>query len=165
MNIYVKKDGYYIGFTRKMEMFYFDEKDFDLISKYNWYKGKRGYMVTGIKRRPVVMHKFLFSGKLEIDHIDCNKLNNRRNNLRQVTHQQNMFNQPKRKNCSSKYKGVSWSKGMKKWECYIDPNGKRIRLGYYEDEIEAAKKYDEAALLYFGEFARPNFEQSVVMSK
>jgi hypothetical protein len=56
-------------------------------------------------------------------------------------------------NCSSKYKGVSFRKDKQKFKAYIKANGKQIHLGYFENEIDAAKKYNEAALFYYGDKA------------
>ncbi len=58
---------------------------------------------------------------------------------------------------SSKYKGVSWDKGRKKWKVYIQLSGKLSTIGYYRKEIVAAKAYDQKAKELFGEFANTNF--------
>ena len=57
----------------------------------------------------------------------------------------------------SKYRGVSWDKGLRKWRARICVNGKRISLGLYDDEIEAAKVYDLQAIKSLGESAKTNF--------
>ena len=98
------------------------------------------------------------NNKLYIDHINGCRTDDRLTNLRSCTQQQNNFNKIKKKGCSSKYKGVSWLKNYKKWMCYIGFNGKRRILGYFDDEVEAAKTYDKAAKKYHKEFARLNFE-------
>jgi group I intron endonuclease len=61
--------------------------------------------------------------------------------------------QNNKSNCSSKYKGVSFSKNKKKYKAYIVVNGKQIHLGYFDNETDAAKKYNEAAIMYYGEKA------------
>ena len=77
-----------------------------------------------------------------IDHINDDSLDNRACNLQLVSPR---FNGHKRKlNSSSKYKGVSWSKVMKKWLAAISINKKVNRLGYFETEEEAARVYQEA---------------------
>jgi hypothetical protein len=97
-----------------------------------------------------------------IDHIDGNELNNTKKNLRIITYQQNTFNQKiqKRKK-TSKYKGVYKYKNIKnkKYCAYITINKKRISIGYYYTEIEAAKAYDEKAKELFGEYASLNFPE------
>lgn len=67
-----------------------------------------------------------------------------------------MKNRRKNKQGSSKYKGVYFYKPLNKWNAQIEINSKKIHLGYYQNEVEAAKAYNLAALLYHGEFALLN---------
>ncbi|HLK57241.1 MAG TPA: HNH endonuclease [Chthonomonadaceae bacterium] len=120
-------------------------------------KFHRRYMHTMILRR----HGRLPDG-LKVDHINGDGLDNRKENLRPATHAQNHQNRRKIEGCSSRYKGVSWNKERQRWRAYIYVNRKRIELGYYADEKEAALAYDRAALQYFGEFAKPNFSTLAV---
>jgi hypothetical protein len=92
-----------------------------------------------------------------VDHKNNGSLDNRRANLRVATRSQNNQNVPKRKNTSSRFIGVCFNKEHKKWCAYISYEGKSIWLGYFGDEIDAAKTYDRAAMKYYGEFARLNF--------
>nr|WP_268987487.1 HNH endonuclease [Providencia alcalifaciens] len=94
---------------------------------------------------------------MHIDHIDGDKLNNRIENLRICTHNQNQHNQGIRASNKSGYKGVSWMKSVKKWHAQICCNSKVTHLGLYTCKIEAAKAYDEAAKQLHGEFAWLNF--------
>jgi hypothetical protein len=113
-----------------------------------------------------MMHKLIAKtpdGKLT-DHINCNRLDNRKINLRHVTDSQNAQNQTPwiKENKHSKHKGVCFLKNReyplkKPWMAYIGMNGKRKYLGYYATEEEAAHVYDKAAKELFGEFAKPNF--------
>src|SRR5690606_30033579 len=123
-------------------------------------KGAQIDHVNG-KRRGVFMHRQIMQPPkdLEVDHINGDKLDNRRSNLRIVTRQQNRFNERPRKGTSSKYKGVSWYKQTRRWEAYIKINGKKKRIGYFNDEIEAALAYDRAARELFGEYAKTNFKE------
>lgn len=128
----------------------------------------RGYRVIGIKikgeRRSIKASRlcyYMHYGVLPkyIDHIDKNKANDDINNLRSVTHKQNMLNQGARKG-SSIYKGVSWTAKLNKWKSYIKINGKDTHLGYFTDEIEASKAYDQAVYDYgLQEYAVFNFPQ------
>lgn len=92
-----------------------------------------------------------------IDHINGDGLDNRRTNLRIVSHQENSFNRSANGNRASSFKGVSYdSDRLLRWHARIKKGGKTISLGRYATEIEAAKAYNDAAALHFGEFARPN---------
>ena len=91
-----------------------------------------------------------------VDHINGNGLDNRRCNLRPATRSQNGMNQPKHKNNTSGYKGVSWYPKTKRWKVQIGVNRRVIHLGFRVDIKEAARLYDKAAKKYFGKFARTN---------
>ena len=85
-------------------------------------------------------------GKETIDHIDLCKTNNHINNLRFANNNEQSRNRDKFKNCSSIYKGVSWSKRNNKWKCDILINHKLIYLGYFDTELECAKRWNEEVI-------------------
>lgn len=91
-----------------------------------------------------------------IDHIDGDKANNRIENLRECTRSQNQQNTGLLSNNSSGFKGVSWSKRLKKWFVQLRINGESIHLGFFNNKIEAAEAYDRAAIDNYGEFAKTN---------
>lgn len=97
-------------------------------------------------------------GKLQVDHINGDRLDNRRCNLRVATYQQNSMNQHRTAISSSVYKGVSYRKDTNKFTAYITVNYKKINLGCFRSEQDAALAYDNAARVYFGEFANLNFK-------
>lgn len=146
-----------------------DDEDFKEISQYRWFAHKDGrtfYAYRKIKTNSKHCRQLLFqmahgilvnipNSKL-IDHKNGNGLDNRRENLRICNYSQNGANQKPQKNCSSKYKGVWWNKWDKRFQAAIKKNGKRTYLGYFDDEVEAAKAYDKKAKELFGEFARLN---------
>lgn len=141
-----------------------DDEDFERVNQYKWYAVKAvtgaWYARTIINGDLVYMHQLIMNttGQLEIDHKDCNGLNNQKFNLRYCTRSQNQMNKNKRKNAtSSKFKGVSWDYQHQKWRAEICKDYETYHLGRFVDEIEAAKTYDKAALKLFGEYARPNF--------
>jgi hypothetical protein len=137
-----------------------NDQDIDIVGQHLWRtrKGKyTWYAETG--HRGVKMHNLIMSPPpgIQVDHINRNGLDNRRANLRLATHQEQMRNRKKFANSSSRYKGVTWHKGSKKWQANIRVDGKLIYLGKYVHEQDAALAYDAAAKHYFGEFADPNF--------
>lgn len=110
--------------------------------------------------RPV-LHSFSDGGSESnglVDHRNTDSLDNRRANLRLATHSQNSCNSRRDKsNTYSRYRGVSFSKRKQKWFAAIRANGKKMWLGYFETEIDAARAYDAAAKKYHGEYATLNF--------
>jgi hypothetical protein len=91
---------------------------------------------------------------MEIDHINTNPLDNRRENLRIATHRQNCKNKNKYKNNTSGFKGVSFDKKEQKFRARISIDGKRKFLGYFATAEAAHEEYKRAAVKYHGEFAR-----------
>jgi bacillopeptidase F (M6 metalloprotease family) len=89
-----------------------------------------------------------------IDHIDCDKLNNRRSNLRLVTQANNNCNIKRRSNNKSGYKGVHFYTRLNNWRAEITKNGKRFCLGYFKSAELAYEAYCKAAVELHGEFAR-----------
>lgn len=96
---------------------------------------------------------YLTEGK-EIDHADGNSLNNKINNLRELTRYQNQHNAKLQKKNKSGFKGVSWDAKSKKWRVIITANKKRYNFGVYEKLEEAIKVAIEARKKYHGEFGR-----------
>ena len=97
-----------------------------------------------------------------VDHINHDGMDNRGANLRAATYSENMYHRKKRSGAKqSKYKGIYWRKKNRKWQALITFERKRINLGYFRDEIEAAKAYDRAAKKYHGQFASLNFESEI----
>ena len=116
------------------------------------------YYVIKINSKNYKLHQIIFLyhyGYIpkEIDHIDNDPLNNQIENLREVTHYQNMMNQKSTKNTSSIYKGVSWRKQNRKWVVQIQFNGKKKYLGLFTNEIDAALAYNIKAIECFGKYA------------
>ena len=142
--------------------------DYYLLNNFNWYLGGNGkefYAFRNVKIAPgktkmVSMHRQImgFPEGLLVDHRNNNTLDNHRENLRPATHAQNAYNRPKiRTKTSSIYIGVYFEKRTGKWTAKIRVNVKRLWLGRFDTEIEAARAYDLAAIKYHGEFARLNF--------
>jgi hypothetical protein len=98
--------------------------------------GKKSYQVHRIVAQAFFSHFFALP---QVDHISNDGTNNDIRNLRMVTHQKNQqAKQRKRKNCSSQFRGVSWSNRSKKWYAQCTINRKKKNLGYFDNELDAA---------------------------
>jgi len=114
------------------------------------------------KRKRIWMHREVIDvpANMICDHVNRNGLDNRKANLRPATVSQNLCNRPKRRTKTrSKYKGLEWDKIQKKWKVRIQLNGRKTYLGSFDNELDAAKAYDNAARKCHGEFACPNFTE------
>lgn len=148
-----------------------DPDDYERLSRDKWYAAKGHntfYAIRGKwskrerKRVEIRMHRVIMRppADLCVDHINHNGLDNRKANLRLATYAQNVHNRKKfAKPATSKYKGVSWHNSNRRWSAAIQINGKRMHLGSFHDEINAAKAYDQAAKKFHGKFASLNFEK------
>jgi len=116
-----------------------DDSDFDYLNQFKWYFDGRYAMRNGIqknyKRKHIWMHRLInqTSKDKETDHINRNKLDNRRINLRTVTRNGNQWNRDKYRTNTSGYKGIMWHKATQKWLAQIKVNSKHIHLGIYDD--------------------------------
>ena len=129
-----------------------DEADFSLIAPYKWTALRtRGYAyVHGYKERKgrvpqwIYMHRLLLSEPVgRVDHVNGNGLDNRRSNLRVVTHSQNLFNGGKKRGVySSRYRGVFWHTKAQKWCACVTLQGHRHHLGFHVKEEDAALAYN-----------------------
>lgn len=142
------------------------EADFDMLNRFKWaYDSHNHCAVRGIwnkeaKKTVVVsMHRFLMETPkgMDTDHINGDRLDNRRENLRICTHSENQRNMQKHKDNKSGYKGVSWDTRSKKWVSRIKAeNGVYRFLGFFRNKLDAAKAYDNAAIKHHGVFAKLN---------
>jgi len=148
-----------------------DPEDYDRLNRIKWHAQQSPhtwYAVHSLtngkkeKRKNLQMHHLVIEipPGMFCDHINHNGLDNRKANLRSATHTQNVWNRRKfRPHSRSKYKGVDWANDMKRWRARIRVNGKRIYLGSYKNELDAARAYDSAAKKHHGQFAAVNFPE------
>jgi len=133
-----------------------DEGDFEWLNQWKWHITNKGYAARTLHsgKRPNRLYKTLFMHRLindtpggfETDHINRNKLDNRRENLRSVTNTQNQLNKGLQKNNKSGVAGVCWH--VDKWWARIWVKRKMISLGCYFDFNEAKLAREEAERLY-----------------
>ena len=133
-----------------------DDEDYVFLMQWDWFLSKAGYAVRskilgkeGEKyiRKTFWMHREVnvTDEKYQTDHINCDKLDNRRKNLRSATAKENQGNKRPQRGTSA-YKGVGWVERRKKWRSYIKINGKQKSLGYFSYQEEAAIAYNEDAI-------------------
>ncbi len=144
-----------------------DDEYYEELTKYKWYLNKLGYATTGIwckenkKTKQVLLHKIIMNTPKGycVDHINGNKLDNRRLNLRLATIAENVRNQKRNKSSISGYKGVqtNYSCPNRPYEAAITFCRKQIHILRSADKEECAWVYDQVAMQLFGEFANPNF--------
>lgn len=139
-----------------------DDEDYEELNKVKWYCSPQGYAVRSIiidnKKLRLQMHRIINKtpDTHDTDHINGNKLDNRKCNLRTVTVLENRQNSFKYSNNKSGYKGVWFHKYRKKWVAEIKINKEKCYIGIYKNINDVARAYNEYALKYFGEFAKLN---------
>ena len=141
-----------------------DDEDYDFLNQWKWYahKGRKDGLFYAGKRnngdiKQIWMHRLIMntSRGLTVDHIDHNGLNNQKCNLRNCSMSQNKMNVTPIG--LSKFLGVHPRND--KYVAQIKVNGKKIYIGTFKTEEDAAHAYDNAAKKYFGEFANLNFKE------
>jgi len=141
-----------------------DAEDIDRVVQHTWcasFQHGKWYALGTVNGKLVYLHRFILRlgpGDPEVDHINDNGLDCRKENMRPATRSENSMN--KRKwagNYSSKYKGVTWDKARRRWIAQIGIYGKHKFLGRFVNEEDAARAYDRAAIEAYGEFAVLNF--------
>lgn len=142
-----------------------DNDNYIKLKIYKWALSPDGYPRATINKERLYLHRYVMRNKLKskkyvCDHIDRNKLNNCRSNLRIVTNRENVVNSPgKNIKKYSKFKGVSYcstEKRRKRWVAASETNNKNIYLGRYYTELEAARAYNEGVKKIFGKTAYLN---------
>ncbi len=139
---------------------YVDAADYEWLNQWHWFV-LNGYAARHEKGKVILMHRQIMQppkGKV-VDHINGNKFDNTRANMRNVTQRQNIYNRGKRVGAGSIYKGVSYDKSRGNWRVMLYFDGKHFFLGSFDTEVEAARAYDRQAVEFFKECAWLNFPE------
>jgi len=139
---------------------YVDAADYEWLSRWTW-SLRGGYAVRLEKRKPIYMYRQIMQTPdgMIVDHRNRNKLDNTRANLRNVTPAENARNRPKPRGTSSRFLGVSYEKKYRKYQAQINYQGRCCYIGFFADEIEAARARDYKAVQVLGEAAPLNFPE------
>lgn len=142
-----------------------DDDAIELMKPYKWHPIKRskghwiyfvGHKNVDKKRISVLLHRLIASSPngLEVDHINANWLDNRRDNLRPCSRSQNAMNSIIRSDNTSGHKGVGWHNRAQKYRARIMVNYKEIHLGLFSSYEDACLAYEKASRMYHGDFGR-----------
>jgi hypothetical protein len=138
-----------------------DDEDFEYLNQWRWTYTYNGAVRFDTNHIIIYMHRFIMKTPkgMETDHINHNRLDNRRENLRICTIAENQHNSLKHVDNTSGFKGVCWDKNRKRWYARISMGYYRKNLGRYLNVEDAARAYDDAARKYYKEFACTNFKE------
>jgi len=137
-----------------------DDDLFGVLNQWKWQSNGRGYACRKERGRSISMHRLVIDCPpgLELDHINGDKLDNRRENLRVCTHAENVRNRGQQiRRDPGLPKGVTACGKRGRYAAHIKYDGRIHRIGTFDSPEEAAHAYDVAAIKHHGEFARPNF--------
>lgn len=125
-----------------------DNEDFEWLNEVKWFFD--GNYAARKSPKKIYMHRLInqTSRDFETDHINRDKLDNRKCNLRSVTSSQNSLNLTVRKDNRSGVTGVFWRKDRQKWSVYINKDGKRTYLGHHKTREEALKIREQVTKEY-----------------
>jgi hypothetical protein len=133
-----------------------DDDDFELINTIKWYEHVGGYVYGSLKGKQIYMHRFINDTPtgFQTDHINHNRKDNRKENLRTCTSSQNQSNKELINN-STGYRGVTYDKRKKSkpYQARIKINKYHKHIGLFKTPEEAAMEYNVWAYIYHGEFA------------
>jgi len=157
-----------------------DDEDFGWLSQWKWHVADYGscvYAKHTVKNssgfHSLWMHRLILEAppNMQVDHIDGCGWNNQKKNLRLCTARENSYNKSSIKGSSSDFVGIYLNKSSRKtnsevpspcnWRADISVGGKKIHLGYFKTEEEAAEARDIASLRLYGEFAKLNFPEKI----
>lgn len=156
-NTYQKLDNIIIGFTEdKDKSFAISPEDYDLIKDYYWFVDAHNYVSARDSSGAFIkMHRLIMDAKDGdlVDHIDRNRTNNVRDNLRITDAKGNAINHSIRKSNLSDITGVTWYEKNQKWRAFVILNGKNKYVYYGDNKEDAIRARLNAELKYYKEFA------------
>jgi hypothetical protein len=140
---YIEYDDYVEGILHNGVSFLFDKEDYDFVKRNSWHQinlnNENNPYINSTKYG--TLHRYLMrdklSDKLQVDHINMNKLDNRKSNLRVVTQQENLHKKTVYKTNTSGHQGIKWNKHLNKWQVQITRNKKRVHLGVFANLQDA----------------------------
>ena len=147
-----------------------DDEDYEELSKFKWYADKRprscyvrrlekNNTPEGPRQRCIYLHRQIMQPPpgMDVDHINSDAMDNRRDNLRICTRSQNNQNARRRVDSNQAYKGV-WITTNGKYAARIYDKGKKLHIGVFDSELSAASAYDQKAKELFGQYAKLNIQ-------
>lgn len=165
--VYPVIDCYYIAMKRLMvkrkprKYAIIDSEDHPKLAQYRWGLAggskQDGYYAARTEAgQTIYLHRQVMGAKKgqEVDHINGNRLDARKKNLRFVTSTQNKWNMRLRKDNRHGCKGLRWREDVKSWRVNVKVEGKEIQIGYFKRKRDAIKARREAEKKYYGEYAR-----------
>jgi len=153
----------FLEFNINGNIVFLDEEDLPKLQGNKITISGNGYPITTYKHKIYYIHKLVLDlPESDVDHINRNKLDARKSNLRLVTESNNGANSEKRINNTSGYKGVMFFKRDENWHAQITHDYKKIHIGYFNTAEDAAKAYDKKAFELFGDHAVLNFPKEKI---
>ena len=140
-----------------------DLEDVDLVNKHKW-SYAAGYCYN--HKNKIHLHNLILNRipnkNTTVDHINRDRMDNRKSNLRIVDYSLNGFNKGKQSNNTSGHVVVSWDKKRQKWETHIKINKKKRFLGYFDNIEDAVKTRHEAEIKYYGELRNSKYDVNTI---
>ena len=142
-----------------------DDLDFEYLNQWKWYVNSNGYVARKLKNgKHERLHRAIMNPPkgMDVDHINKNKLDNQKVNLRICNRSENNLNTKLKVNNTSNYKGVSWDKRRKSWRAFGNINSERFELGYFKNKDEAIRARKLFEIDRCGEFIEHEGKKKVL---
>lgn len=145
---YIEYESYYKGYMNNGGEFLIDKEDYDLVKEITWNLDNCGYVSSLVNGKRVQQHRLIMGCKhkdgLQIDHINRNKIDNRKSNLRTVSQKENQRNKDAMNTSKTGIRGVCYEKERNKWRVQIntDEGRKRFRCNTLEEAIKLREKLE-----------------------